>query len=66
MYITEKQVREVFAYDIALESVKEAHLDLAASLAMDVPRTRARANNMSLHSMSAASNKLGFSALKVY
>ena len=66
MYITEKQVEEVLGYDLALESVKQAHLDLSSGLAMDVPRVRARSNTMSLHSLSASSNPLGYSAIKVY
>jgi ornithine cyclodeaminase len=65
-YISDEQVREVLTPAIAFECVKNAHIALAEGTADNVVRSRARAEKMSLHCLSAASSKLGFAASKVY
>lgn len=66
LHITEEQVRSALSPEAAFEAVMQAHRDLAAGSADNTVRARARSSRMSLHSLSAASESIGFAAVKVY
>jgi len=66
LYLTETDVRELLDMEIAIEAVEEAFRQLAAGKAVNVPRGRARAPGICLHSMSAAAEYLGLVGWKAY
>lgn len=66
LHITEAQVKELLTNDSAIEAVTSAQLSLSAGSSDNVTRTRARSPKMSLHSLSATSDELGFAAAKIY
>jgi len=66
LYLTEADVRELLDMEIAIEVVEEAFRQLADGKAVNVPRGRARAPGICLHSMSAAAEYLGLVGWKAY
>lgn len=66
LYLTEDDVRELLDMEIAIEVVEEAFRRLADGTAMNVPRARARAPGITLHTMSAAAEYLGMVGWKAY
>lgn len=66
LYLSEKEVDQLIEMPAALEGVEEAFVQLAAGKATNVPRNRARAPGIALHSMSAAAEYLGRAGWKQY
>jgi len=66
LYLTEAQVQELLDMPQALATVEEAFRQLALGQAMNVPRKRARAPGVILHTMSAAASYLGAVGWKAY
>lgn len=66
LYLTEEDVRELLDMEIAIEVVEEAFRHLADGTAVNVPRMRARAPGMCLHTMSATAEYLGTAGWKAY
>ena len=65
-YFTENDVSRLLDMPLAIEVMEEAFAQLAAGRADNVPRTRARAPGIVLHSMSAAADYLGVVGWKQY
>jgi len=66
LYLTEADVRELLDTEIAIDVVEEAFRQLADGRAMNVPRARAHAQGIYLHTMSAVAMYLGFAGWKAY
>ena len=66
IYLTEDDVRELLDVETAIEVLEAAFRQLAEEKAVNVPRTRARAPGIVLHTMSAAAEYLGFVGWKAY
>jgi ornithine cyclodeaminase/alanine dehydrogenase-like protein (mu-crystallin family) len=66
LYFTEDDVSELLDMEIAIETIEEAFRQLAQGTAMNVPRARARATGIGLHTMSAAAEYLGLVGWKAY
>jgi ornithine cyclodeaminase/alanine dehydrogenase-like protein (mu-crystallin family) len=66
LYLTEADVRELLDMDIAIDVVEEAFRQLAGGGATNVPRARAQAEGIYLHTMSAVASYLGFAGWKAY
>ncbi len=66
LYLTEDDVTRLIDMPTVLGVVERAFLGLARGEAENVPRMRARTRGVTLHSMSAAANYLGFSGWKNY
>jgi ornithine cyclodeaminase/alanine dehydrogenase-like protein (mu-crystallin family) len=66
LYLTEADVERLFDLRQAIEALEEAFRRLANSEAENVPRVRARAPGIVLHTMSAAAAYLGFVGWKFY
>jgi ornithine cyclodeaminase/alanine dehydrogenase-like protein (mu-crystallin family) len=66
MYLTEDDVRELLDVETAIPLVEAAFRNLSEEKANNVPRARAFAKGIVLHSMSAASEYLGYVGWKVY
>lgn len=66
LYLTEDDVRQLLDMRTALDAVEEAFRRLAAGEAMHVPRHRAQASGIVLHSMIAAAGYLGVVGWKNY
>lgn len=66
IYLKEDDVRDLLDVETAIEVVEEAFRSLAEEKADNVPRTRARAPGITLHSMSAAAEYLGYVGWKTY
>jgi len=66
LYLTESDVRELLDMEIAIDVVEEAFRQLAAGGAMNVPRARAHAEGIYLHTMSAVAQYLGSAGWKAY
>src|SRR5579864_5081810 len=66
LYLTEADVRELLDMEIAIDVVEEAFRQLADGGAMNVPRARAHAQGIYLHTMSAVAAYLGFAGWKAY
>jgi alanine dehydrogenase len=66
LYFTEDDVAELLDMEIAIEVIEEAFRQLANETAMNVPRSRARAPGIGLHTMSAAAEYLGLVGWKAY
>jgi len=66
IYFTENDVRELLDVETAIEVLEAAFRQLAEEKAVNVPRTRARASGITLHTMSAAAEYLGFVGWKAY
>ena len=66
LYLTEHDVEQLLDMRTAIETVEEAFRQLADGKAMNVPRVRAKAPGIVLHSMSAAAEYLGLVGWKNY
>jgi ornithine cyclodeaminase/alanine dehydrogenase-like protein (mu-crystallin family) len=66
IYLTEDDVRELLDVETAVPLVEVAFRSLADGKANNIPRARAFAKGIVLHSMSAASEYLGYVGWKVY
>ncbi|MGE5193588.1 MAG: ornithine cyclodeaminase family protein [Deltaproteobacteria bacterium] len=66
LYLTEADVRELLDMEIAIEVVEEAFRRLGHGGAMNVPRARAHAQGIYLHTMSAVAPYLGYAGWKAY
>ena len=66
IYLTEDDVREVMDMESAIEVVEEVFQQLAAGRAANVPRARATAPGLVLHTMSATAEYLGLAGWKAY
>lgn len=66
LYLTEDDVTRLLDMRLAIDVVKEAFLRLAAGQASNVPRQRAKAPGIMLHSMSATAQYLGLVGWKCY
>jgi alanine dehydrogenase len=66
LYLTESDVARLIDIRLAIEVVEEAFCKLAAGEATNVPRQRAKATGIVLHSMSAGASYLGLVGWKCY
>ena len=66
IYLTEADVTELIDMPLAIEAVATAFGHLAVGDAENVPRVRARAPGIVLHSMIAAAGYLGYVGWKCY
>jgi ornithine cyclodeaminase/alanine dehydrogenase-like protein (mu-crystallin family) len=66
VYLTESDVEKLLDISIAIEVCSEAFSRLAAGEAQNIPRSRAQAPGVMLHSMSAAAGYLGLVGWKSY
>jgi alanine dehydrogenase len=66
IYLTEDDVRELLDVATAIPLVEAAFRSFADGKANNIPRARAFARGIALHSMSAAAEYLGFVGWKVY
>jgi ornithine cyclodeaminase/alanine dehydrogenase-like protein (mu-crystallin family) len=66
LYLTEADVRELLDMEIAIDVVEEAFRQLGQGNAMNVPRARAHAPGIFLHTMSAVATYLGYAGWKAY
>jgi ornithine cyclodeaminase/alanine dehydrogenase-like protein (mu-crystallin family) len=66
LYLTESDVRELLDMEIAIDVVEEAFRQLGQGGAMNVPRARAHAQGIYLHTMSAVASYLGYAGWKAY
>jgi alanine dehydrogenase len=66
LYLTEADVGRLLDMRTAIEVVEEAFRQLGAGKAANVPRVRAKAPGIVLHSMSAAAEYLGLVGWKIY
>ncbi len=66
LYLQESDVRELLDMELAIDVVDEAFQQLAEGHASNVPRQRAHAPGIYLHTMSAAADYLGMVAWKTY
>lgn len=66
LYLSEDDVRELMDMDASIQVVEEMFRRLAAGEAMNIPRARAQAPGIMLHTMSAAAQYLGMVGLKAY
>jgi ornithine cyclodeaminase/alanine dehydrogenase-like protein (mu-crystallin family) len=66
VYLTEVDVQQLLDMPMAIDVVREAFRQLGVGQADNVPRVRARAPGVVLHSLSAAASYLGFVGWKVY
>lgn len=66
LYLTETDVRELLDIEIAIDIVEEAFRQVALGGAMNVPRARAHAEGIYLHTMSAVAKYLDVAGWKAY
>jgi ornithine cyclodeaminase/alanine dehydrogenase-like protein (mu-crystallin family) len=66
LYLTEDDVAQLLDMRTAIEVVEEMFRQLADGKAMNVPRVRAKAPGIVLHSMCAAAEYLGLVGWKIY
>jgi ornithine cyclodeaminase/alanine dehydrogenase-like protein (mu-crystallin family) len=66
LFINEADVDRLLDIRQAIDAVQDAFGQLAAGRAMNVPRVRAKAQGIVLHTMSAASDALGLVGVKCY
>jgi alanine dehydrogenase len=66
IYLTEDDVQELLDVGTAIEVVEQAFRNLGAEKAVNVPRFRAAAPGIVLHTMSAAAEYLGYVGWKAY
>jgi alanine dehydrogenase len=66
LYFTEDDVSELLDMEIAIDVIEETFRQLADGAAANVPRARARASGIVLHTMSAAAEYLGMVGWKSY
>ncbi len=66
IYLTEDEVRELADMELAVEVMNAAFWQLADGGAVNLPRLRAKASGVMLHTMSAAAGYLGIVGYKAY
>ena len=66
LFLSEADVTRLLDMPTAIEVVEEAFRQLAAGQAHNVPRSRAQAKGIVLHTMSASANYLGYVGWKAY
>src|SRR5262245_14318884 len=66
LYLTESDVEQLLDMRAAIEAVEQAFRQMSAGKAMNVPRVRAKAPGIVLHSMCAAAEYLGLVGWKTY
>ena len=66
LYLSELDVRELLDMETALEVVEQAFRELAHGRAQNIPRSRAQAPGIILHTMSASAEYLGLVGWKAY
>jgi alanine dehydrogenase len=66
VYLTEVDVQQLIDMPVAIEAVREAFRQLGSGGADNVPRVRARAPGVVLHTLSATADYLGFVGWKIY
>jgi alanine dehydrogenase len=66
LYLTERDVRELLDMRTAIDTVEDAFRQMAGKRAVNVPRVRAKAAGIVLHTMSAAAEYLGLVGWKCY
>ncbi len=66
IYLTEVDVQQLADMPLALDAVREAFRQLGSGGADNVPRVRAKAPGIVLHSLSATASYLGFVGWKIY
>ncbi len=66
LYLTESDVAELLDMPLAMQAVEEAFRRLSSGEAVNVPRARAQAPGIILHTMSAAAGYLGLVGWKCY
>ncbi|HEV2971450.1 MAG TPA: ornithine cyclodeaminase family protein [Pirellulales bacterium] len=66
LYLSEADVNQLLDMRLAIEAVEEAFRQLADRKACNVPRVRAKAPGVVLHTMSAAAEYLGLAGWKCY
>ncbi len=66
LYLQESDVRELLDMELAIDVIEQAFQELAADRATNVPRQRARAPGIYLHTMSATAEYLGIVGWKSY
>ena len=66
IYLREDDVRELLDMETSVEVVEAAFRGLADDQAANIPRSRARAQGIALHVMSAAAEYLGYVGWKAY
>lgn len=66
LYLTEDDVRDVMDIETAIDVIETAFRELAAGNAANVPRQRAQAPGVMLHTMSASAEYLGLIGWKAY
>ena len=66
IYLTEDDVRELMDMETSIEVVENAFHRMAAAEAVNVPRVRATASGIVLHTMSASAEYLGLVGWKAY
>ncbi len=66
LYLREADVRELLDMELAIDVIEQAFQQLAEGRASNVPRQRAHAPGIYLHTMSAAAEYLGLVAWKTY
>ena len=66
IFLTEDDVRELMDMETSIEVVEEAFRQFAAGEAKNVPRARAAADGILLHTMSASADYLGLVGWKAY
>lgn len=66
LYLTETDVRELLDMQVAVDTIEEMFQKLADGAAENIPRHRARARGIMLHTMSAAADYLGTVGWKAY
>lgn len=66
LYLTEADVGQVLAMDLALDAVSTAFRKLALEEAMNIPRQRCQTDQVMLHVLPAAAKTLGTIGFKAY
>lgn len=66
LFLTESDVEQLIDMSTAIAAVEQAFAEMAAGRVDNVPRQRAKANGIVLHSMSAAAEYLGLVGWKQY
>ena len=66
LYLSEDEVRELIDMETSIEVIEEAFRQLAGDDVENIPRARARAKDILLHTMSAAADYLGMVGWKAY
>lgn len=66
LYLSENDIRTLLTPELALASVRYAHLEFAAGRAIDIPRARTRLPQTALHILQGALSDIGVIGYKAY